>query len=296
MYELAKISVKTMYKDCQELPNLLPVLHEIDAMVGLKKVKDGIADRIMFYCQRHKFNQRSSRLNHMILVGPPGCGKTTLANNIAKLFCRMGKIKRDKVVVGNRKNMIGSYLGQTAKNTQEIIDSALGGVLLIDEAYSLGDGRSSDSSDSFSKACIDTLNQNLTEKGDKFICIIIGYKDQLERDFFSTNPGLKRRFPYTYELEKYTHFELGEIFHSMCKSSGLVCDSMFEEFFKVNYSKFKHHAASMKELVEKLSLVICRRCFGSDEIGVITLGDMNQALCMIDIVKDESGAPSYMYM
>jgi len=99
-------------------------------------------------------------------------------------------------------------LGVTAIKTQKLIDKALGGTLLIDEAYSLGNT----DKDVYSKECIDTLNQNLTEKKGQFQCIIVGYEEELEKNFFSMNPGLKRRFPFKYNIEKYTSLELLEIF------------------------------------------------------------------------------------
>jgi SpoVK/Ycf46/Vps4 family AAA+-type ATPase len=296
LVKLARMSKETPFKDCQDLPVLLPAIEELNQMIGLTKIKDGLADQIMVYCQRKKWKKKKTKMNHMVLMGPPGCGKTTLAHCIAKLFNLMGKIKSDKVTVGTRQNMIGSYVGHTAKNTQSVIDSALGGVLLIDEAYALGDGRTSDSTDSFSKACIDTLNQNLTEKANEFICIIIGYKDQLKRDFFSVNPGLERRFAWWYEIEKYDAKELMKIFHLMKEPCGLECDEDLTDFFTKHYKEFKNHAASIQDLIEKVDLVFTRSLFGCSVTGKVTKKHMEDALLLMNVIKEtDDTPPPHMY-
>ena len=147
---------------------------------------------------------------HTIIEGPPGVGKTQLGKILAKIYLSLGIIQSNKFRIATRKDFIGEYLGHTAIKTQKVIDSCMGGVLFIDEAYSLGNGDSK--KDTFSKECIDTLNQNLSENKGKFVCIIAGYKENLEHDFFSVNPGLQRRFPFRYSIEKYTSKELIEIF------------------------------------------------------------------------------------
>ena len=143
---------------------------------------------------------------HTIIEGPPGVGKTQLGKILAKIYLSLGIIQSNKFRIATRKDFIGEYLGHTAIKTQKVIDSCMGGVLFIDEAYSLGNGDSK--KDTFSKECIDTLNQNLSENKGKFVCIIAGYKENLEHDFFSVNPGLQRRFPFRYSIEKYTSKEL----------------------------------------------------------------------------------------
>ena len=119
--------------------------------------------------------------------------------------------KKNIFKIAKRSDLVGQYVGHTAIKTQKIINSAFGGVLFIDEAYSLG------GDDAFSKECINTINQNLSENGDKFICIIAGYPAEIERCFFSQNEGLKRRFPFKYNIEKYDSKELSQIFENKVK-------------------------------------------------------------------------------
>ena len=130
---------------------------------------------------------------------------------------RRGKIiknNQDEFIfrIVKRADLIGKYLGHTAAKTQEVIDSCKGGVLFIDEAYSLGNA---EGRDSFSKECIDTLNQNLSENKNNLLCIIAGYKESLEKCFFSYNEGLNRRFSFRYNIEPYSAEQLRDIF--LCK-------------------------------------------------------------------------------
>lgn len=147
--------------------------------------------------------------------------------------------------IARRSDMVASYLGQTAIKTQKVIDEAEGGVLFIDEAYSLGneEGR-----DSFAKEVIDTLNQNLTEKKDTLLCIIAGYKDALDKCFFAQNEGLRRRFPFVYTIEKYTADELCQIFKKMVIDMGWNADQVPVKFFEDNYDLFTNMGGDIETL------------------------------------------------
>jgi hypothetical protein len=160
---------------------------------------------------------KNNKKLHTVICGPPGTGKTELANIIANIYFKLGILGKNSVVSVKRTDLIGKWLGHTAIKTQEIINSAIGGVLLIDEAYSLGnkEGR-----DSFAKECIDTLNQNLMLLKDKLICIIVGYEDKLNECFFSQNEGLKSRFDWWHRIEKYNDKELFLILKQKMKNSG----------------------------------------------------------------------------
>ena len=178
-------------------------------MIGLQNIKEEVVNLIIYLLIIKNSNKGlNAEMFHTVITGMPGCGKTTFIEILAKIYTRIGILKYGHIVKVKRSDLIGKYLGHTAVQTQKKIDEAKDGILLIDEAYSLGnpEGR-----DSFSKECLDTLNQALSENKDSFICIIAGYKNALENSFFSYNEGLRRRFPFRFDIEKYNYKELSEI-------------------------------------------------------------------------------------
>ena len=169
----------------------------------------------------------------------------------------------------------------SAQKTQRIIDEASGGVLFIDEAYSLGN---QEKRDSFAKECIDTLNQNLSENKRNFICIIAGYSDELDKCFFSVNPGLRRRFPFKYTIKSYNSLELKKIFVKMIHDLKWKIDGKFMHnlihFFKVNHTKFTNYAGDMETLILSCKFYHSRRVFGKNikEKRILTESDIRGGL------------------
>ena len=191
------------------LPDLLPELNELNDMIGLQKFKKQIVDQIIFFIQ----STGDKVMLHTVLEGPPGTGKTTVSNILARIYSKLGIFKKPKFNIIRRSDLISEYLGGTTIKTMETLERCKKGVMLIDEAYSLGSKSSSE--DSYAKECIDTINQYLTENVDKIICIIAGYKSELDSCFFSMNPGLRRRFPWTFTIENYTSQELSRLYFKL---------------------------------------------------------------------------------
>jgi hypothetical protein len=195
-----------------------------------------------------------------------------------------------------RSDLIGKYLGHTAALTQRVINSCLGGVMFIDEAYSLGNA---EGRDSFSKECIDTINQNLSEKKGELLVIIAGYKDDLDTCFFAHNPGLHRRFPFVYSIEPYSPDELVEILCRKVNDLGLGWQLPGDErpavvrLFERHHAQgtFTNHAGDVETLlftarVEHAKRVFCKK---ESEKKVLRLSDIDRALKILAESKAQKG-------
>lgn len=244
------------------LNKLVKPLTKLQVMIGLDNVKNSIVDMIMYYLQ--SFEKQNNNMLHTVIEGPPGVGKTELGKILAEIYAGLGIIKSNKFKLVRRSDLIGEYLGHTAPKTQKLIDEAEGGVLFIDEAYALGN---EEKRDSFSKECIDVLNQNLSENKKKFICIIAGYPDELDKCFFSYNPGLYRRFPFRFNIEGYNPNELKNIFIKKVndikwKLDDTINNDLLTDFFTQNKDKFKNFGGDIDNLIINCKFAHSRRIFG----------------------------------
>jgi SpoVK/Ycf46/Vps4 family AAA+-type ATPase len=214
------------------------------------------------------------------------------------------KKREFKFKIAKRSDLIGKYLGHTAAQTQKVIDSALGGVLFIDEAYSLGnpEGR-----DSFAKECIDTINQNLTEKKNQLLVIIAGYEDALNSCFFSYNEGLNRRFPFRYTIDSYSYEEIGKIFVKMVedinKEPGFqwsvdISSVRLNQFFKDNYKLFPNFGGDVETFLlgVKIQHGIRVFCLPTEVKKKITIDDLINALKLYRVNKEIKGMDMKKYI
>ena len=283
--------------DLKKIHDIQDSLIRLNNMVGLHDVKNTLVHQILYFLQDFHDNE----MLHTVIQGPPGVGKTMLAGIIGEIYHKMNVFKTEdnvepKLIVARRSDLIGEYLGTTAMKTQKVIDKSKGGVLLIDEAYALGNN---EGRDSFSKECIDTLNQNLSENKSNFLCIIAGYKNALDNNFFNYNDGLRRRFPFVYNIESYTSNELCDILYDIFRRDTWICkrDDCILECLKKK--TFKNMAGDMETLAFKIKLQHSRRVLflQKDKKKVITLIDIKNALeTFKDDVKEEDNIISHMYI
>ena len=192
---------------------------ELDALVGLAPVKEyvfGLADNLQVQQRRAAAGFKTASLSmHMIFTGNPGTGKTTIARLVAKYLKAIGALKGGQLVEVTRADLVGRYTGHTAPLTNSVIESALGGVLFIDEAYSLYRGQQ----DSFGQEAIDTLVKGMEDHRDELVVILAGYTKEMEM-FLTANSGLASRFPNKIEFPDYTADELLDITAVLAKGKG----------------------------------------------------------------------------
>jgi ATP-dependent 26S proteasome regulatory subunit len=281
LIEIGKMydSTKIYNIDVKILYDLVEPLTVLDGMIGMTAIKQEMVDHILFRVQ--DFDIFNQMMMHTVIEGPPGTGKTEVARIIGRIYLAMGILRNKNFIKATRSQLIAGYLGQTAIATQKMIDAAKGGVLFIDEVYSLGNA---EKRDSFSKECIDTINENLTTKKTDFICIIAGYKEDIKDCFFAYNAGLERRFPIRFHIDEYNASELFSIFKKKVGENRWTMDESIKlEFFEKHHEKFKFFGGDMELLFNSCKRAHSRRVFAT--------GDERKVLRQADI---EKGYESFM--
>tara|TARA_B100000767_G_scaffold275476_1_gene312620 strand:+ start:6899 stop:8089 length:1191 start_codon:yes stop_codon:yes gene_type:complete len=245
-----------------KVARLVNPLIELKNMIGMENIKKEIFDIIMYQLQ--EFDNKKDML-HTIVDGEPGVGKTELTKIIAKIYKSMGYLENEIIKFVKRSDLIGGYLGQTAIKTQKVLKECKGGILIIDEAYSLGnpEGR-----DSYSKECIDTLTAYLSETPETIV-FIIGYKEALDKCFFSVNRGLERRFTYRFSLNKYEPNELKDILFKIVEKNDWKIEKkkIKDDFFIKNKNYFIFNGGDMLNLFTKSKFSHSKRFF-KDKLGI----------------------------
>jgi Cdc6-like AAA superfamily ATPase len=201
------------------LPELMK---ELDELVGLEAVKREVklvADLIQVQNLRKERGLKvAENSRHLVFTGNPGTGKTTVARLLAQIYRTLGVVQKGHLIETDRAGLVAGFVGQTALQVTKVFESALGGVLLIDEAYALARGGDRD----FGQEAIDTIVKLIEDHRDDIVVIAAGYPDEMDT-FINSNPGLKSRFPKTIHFPDYTTDELIDIFRSLCQQSGYVC-------------------------------------------------------------------------
>ncbi len=202
---------------------------ELEPMVGMDNVKALIYEvYALLYITRMRSEaglSGGSHVYHMIFKGNPGTGKTTIARIVAKLFQKMGVLSKGHLIEVERADLVGEYIGHTAQKTRDMVRKAIGGVLFVDEAYSLARGGEKD----FGKEAIDTLVKAMEDHRNQFVLILAGYPAEIDH-FLLTNPGLPSRFPIQIDFPDYTIDQLIQISELMAKDRdyNLMPQSIFK--------------------------------------------------------------------
>ena len=203
----------------EDTRSLTDLLEELNNLIGLKNVKSKVNDLIIYQKvqkmrEKEGLNAVKSTL-HLSFTGNPGTGKTTVARIIGRIYKQLGLLSKGHFIEVSRTDLIAGYQGQTALKVKKVIEKAKGGVLFIDEAYSITEN---EQSDSYGRECITELTKALEDYRNDLVVIVAGYSKPM-KNFFSSNPGLKSRFNTFIEFEDYNTKELLEILISMCKNN-----------------------------------------------------------------------------
>ena len=256
-------------------------LIQLNNMIGMKCLKENIIDQIVFYIQNlHTIQDKGNDFMHTVIYGPPGTGKTEVAKIIGSIFSKMGILTKGIFKKVTRSDLIAGYVGQTSLKTRDVIKECLGGVLFIDEAYALGN---EEKRDSFSKECIDTLCEALSDHKDNLMVIVAGYENELNNCFFNYNQGLKSRFTWRFKTEEYTAEDLYKIFLKKIVDTGWGLDDNSKihiQWFEKNKIHFKSYGRDIENLFAKTKIAHSRRvfCLDSSLKKLLTIKDIDKGL------------------
>lgn len=283
-------------KDFLRLKKIKPELEQLANLIGMQTLKKQIICQILFFCQDlHTIGCKEATpgslgMMHTVIQGSPGCGKTTVAKILAKIYVKLGILTSDVVVTPKRADLVSDVLGGTAIKAGKVLTSAVGGVLLIDEAYALGDD---EQRDMFSNECINVINQFLTEHSHDTVVIIVGYQEQLQECFFAYNEGLSRRFPWVYTIEPYTARELQQICFQQVTDAGWSFEQPIDTVLPLTAlpdDLFPYGGGDTAVLVQKCQLAHSQNTFGLDKAhkGRLTQQDVIKGLQLYTMYKQHN--------
>jgi len=275
LIDLYKIEPTIQYNiNMQALHDIKEPLDELNNMIGMKGLKNNIVDQILYFIQ--ELHSNSVDFMHTVIYGPPGTGKTEVAKIMGKIYSKIGLLKSGTFRKVTRSDLVAGYLGQTALKTKDVINEAIGGVLFIDEAYALGNV---EKRDSFSKECIDTLCEALSDHKENLMVIIAGYEKDLKECFFNYNQGLDSRFTWRFKTDDYSHEDLHHIFIKKVEEIGWqIDDTITVGWFKKNKDYFKFYGRDIETVLAKTKIAHSRRvfCLAETEKKKINIKDLDK--------------------
>lgn len=286
----SNISIK---KEKTNIEDLNSILAEMDKLIGLEKVKNLIREYIAFLQIqkiRNKYGLKTQPVvMHMIFKGNPGTGKTTMARVIGKIFNKLGFLEHGELLEVERADLVGEYIGHTAQKTKKTIQKALGGILFIDEAYSLARGGEKD----FGKEAIDTMVKAMEDYRDELVIILAGYRDEMDY-FLKSNPGLKSRFAIQINFPDYSIDELVKIAVLMFKEREYILTKESKHYIyrvltqiRNNEGLTSGNARTVRNLVEstirhQANRLLKEKIFDKNKLMTITKDDLSGGIIFND--------------
>ena len=247
-------------------------LDALAAFVGVEKVKRVVLEMVLLSCLRLS---DPSDFTNVVLTGNPGTGKTELCGAVARVWRSVFHGKRGRVTWLCRAQLIGEHLGETSMKTLRALSSAMPGVVVLDEVYALGSGERD--KDSFSKECIDAINQVLSECRESLTVIVAGYREETERCFFARNPGLERRFPWRFHVDDYAVADLVRIAEKQLGEArwGAFDGWTKDPKFLGELALAKNNGGDTQQILHACKLAHARRIPPEAERRVLSVADLH---------------------